>query len=228
MERILAASSREGDVVLDPFCGCGAAIAAAEKLGRQWIGIDITHLAVSLIKKRVLDHYPDAEFEVIGEPKSVGAAGELFKQSAFQFEAWAVSLLGRQPYKSTGGGDTGIDGFLFFKDYEGGFHKIILEVKGGGYQPKDVRALAHVLEREGSPLGVIIALKPPTKGMLKEAAALGTWEMPGSRKSYPVMQIMTIQNYFDGRLPDLPDTSATLKKATRQARDSEKNPPRLL
>ncbi|MFH1893976.1 MAG: site-specific DNA-methyltransferase [Candidatus Zixiibacteriota bacterium] len=228
LERIVSASSNEGDVVLDPFCGCGTAIAAAEKLGRKWIGIDITHLAVALIKKRIIDHFPDAKFEVVGEPKSVGAAEELFKQSAFQFEAWAVSLLGGQPFKSTGGGDTGMDGFLFFKDFDGKFHKIIIEVKGGGYQPKDIRSLARVLEREKSPMGVLIALKPPTKGMIREATALGKWQMPGSRKSYPVLQIMTIQDYFDGRLPELPDTSETLKKAKRQARDSEKNPPTFM
>lgn len=228
LERVVAVSSNEGDVVLDPFCGCGTAIAASEKLGRKWIGIDITHLAISLIKKRVVDHFPDAKFDVVGEPKSVGAARELFKQSPFQFEAWAVSLIGGQPFKSTGGGDTGMDGFLFFKDYEGGFHKIILEVKGGGYQPKDIRALAHVLEREQSPMGILIALKPPTKGMIRDATALGSWQMPGSRKSYPVMQILTIQEFFDDRMPELPDTSGTLKKAKREARDSEKNQPRLL
>lgn len=179
LERILLSSSNEGDVVLDPFCGCGTAVAAAEKLGRQWIGIDITHLAVSLIKKRILDHFPDAKFEVVGEPKSVGAAEELFKQSAFQFEAWAVSLVEGQPFKSTGGGDTGMDGFLYFKDYEGKFHKIIIEVKGGKYQPKDIRALARVLEREKSPMGLLISLQPPTRGMKRETAALGKWKMPG-------------------------------------------------
>lgn len=228
LERIVRISSNEGDVVLDPFCGCGTAIAAAEKLGRKWIGIDITHLAVSLIKKRIVDHFPDAKFDVIGEPRSTDAAEELFKQSPFQFEAWAVSLLGGQPYKSTGGGDTGMDGFLYFRDYENGYHKIILEVKGGGYQPKDVRALARVLEREKAPMGVLIALKKPTKGMLKEAAALGKWAMPGSKKSYPVLQIMTIEDYFDNRLPELPDTSETLKRAKREARESEKNQPKLL
>jgi len=228
LERIINASSSEGDTVFDPFCGCGTAIDASEKLGRKWIGIDITHLAIALIKKRIADEYPDTKYDVIGEPRSTYAAEELFKQSAFQFEAWAVSLLGGQPYKSTGGGDTGMDGFLYFRDYEEGYHKIILEVKGGKYQPKDVRALARVLERENAPMGVLIALQPPTRGMKKEAAALGKWDMPGSKKSYPVIQFMTIEDYFDNRLPDLPDTSETLKRAKRQARNREKNHPRLL
>lgn len=229
LERIIRASSNVGDVIMDPFCGCGTAIAAAEKLGRRWIGIDVTHLAISLIKKRVTDHFPDAKFQVVGEPRSLDDAQALFKQSAFQFESWAVSLIGGQPFKSTGGGDTGMDGFLYFQDFDGNYHRIIIEVKGGGYQPKDVRSLAHVLGREESPMGILIALEPPTKGMLSAAAELGKWSMPGSRKSYPVLQIMTIQDFFDGKKPELPDTSETLKKAKREVREREKkkNQPKL-
>jgi site-specific DNA-methyltransferase (adenine-specific) len=229
LERIIQASSDEGDVVMDPFCGCGTATVAAEKLGRKWIGIDVTYLAIQLIKKRVIEHFPDAKFEEIGEPKSLEDARSLSEKSKFQFESWAVSLIGGQPYKSTGGGDTGMDGFLYFQDFEGNYHRIIIEVKGGGYQPKDVRSLAHVLQREESPMGILIALEPPTKGMLSAAAELGKWAMPVSRKSYPVMQIMTIQDFFDGKKPELPDTSETLKKAKREVREREKkkNQPKL-
>lgn len=227
LERIISASSNEGDVVLDPFCGCGTAVAAAEKLGRTWIGIDVTHLAISLIKKRMKDHFPDARFETYGEPQSPESAKALFDQSPFQFESWAVSLLGGQPYKSTGGGDTGIDGFLYFQDFEKKFHRVIIEVKGGKFQPRDVRALAHVLGREKAPVGILIALNEPTRGMLKEAAALGKWQMPGSNREYPVLQICTIQEFFDGKKPNLPDTSETLKKAKRVLRDKDK-PPKLL
>ncbi len=222
LERIIQASSNEGDVVMDPFCGCGTAVVAAEKLGRKWIGIDITHLAVSLIKKRLHDHFPDVEFETVGEPESVDAAQELFKQSPFQFEAWAVSLLGGQPFKSKGGGDTGIDGLLYFKDYEGKFHRIIIEVKGGGYQPKDIRSLGKVLDREDAPMGVVIALQPPTQGMVKEAAAMRSWTMPVSGRVYPKMQIFTIQDYYDGKRPDLPETGETLKKAKRELKEADK------
>jgi site-specific DNA-methyltransferase (adenine-specific) len=222
LERIIQASSNPGEVVMDPFCGCGTAVAAAEKLGRSWIGIDITHLAISLIKKRLYDHFPKVEFTTVGEPESVEAARELFKQSAFQFEAWAVSLLGGQPFKSKGGGDTGIDGLLYFKDYEGKFHKAIIEVKGGGYQPKEVRALESVLRREGAPLGVLIALNPPTAGDLAAAASSGKWKMPGSNREYPVLQIFTIEDYFGGKVPDLPDTSETLKRAKRELKETDK------
>ena len=224
LSRIIKLSCPKNGTVLDPFVGCGTAVAAAEKLGREWIGIDITHLAISLIKKRLIDHFPDIKYEVIGEPNSVEDARELFRQSAFQFESWAVSLLGGQPFKSKGGGDSRIDGLLYFKDFQGQFHKIIIEVKGGGYQPNDVRALGRVLKREDAPMGVLIALNPPTKGMRSEAATMGGWQIPGSEKKYPVLQILTIEDIFDGKKPELPDTSETLKKASREIRETEKHP----
>jgi len=224
LERIIAASSNPGDVVLDPFCGCGTAIVAAEKIGRNWMGIDITHLAIALIKKRLIDHFPGIAYEVVGEPKSAEDARELFLQSPFQFESWAVSLLGGHPYKSKGGGDSGIDGLLYFKDFQEKFHKIIIEVKGGGYHPKDIRSLASVLQREEAPLGILIALQPPTPGMLAEAAALGKWQMPGSNKKYPVLQLVTIAEILANIKLDLPDTSETLKKAIREIREIEKHP----
>lgn len=209
LERIVNASSNPDDIIFDPFCGCGTAIIAAETLRRKWIGIDITHLAVALMKKRLKDNFnlkAYEDYDVIGEPRSVSAAKELAEHSKSQFEFWAVSLVGGQPYKSKGGGDTGIDGFLYFKDYEGKLHKIIIEIKGGGYQPKDIRALHAVMQREKAPLSLLIALKQPTKGMLEDTVAFGKWQIPGSKHKYPVMQIFTIEEYFDKRLPDLPDT----------------------
>jgi len=222
LERIINASSREGDIVLDPFCGCGTAVVAAEKLGRKWIGIDITHLAVALMKKRLKDHFPDVQFNVVGEPETFEAAKELAEQNKFQFEAWAVSLLGGQPYKSKGGGDRGVDGILRFKDFDDGFHKIIIQVKGGNYTTTDVKSVKATIDNEHACLGILIALKPPTKGMLSYAASLGTWQMPGSLRKYPVLQIFTIEDYFSDIRPDLPDTSMTLKKANREIRESEK------
>ncbi len=223
LERIMQASSNESDVVLDPFCGCGTTIAAAEKLRRNWIGIDITFLAVALIKKRISEHFPDCKFQIVGEPKSTDDARALFKQSPFQFESWAVSFLGGQPYKSTGGGDTGIDGFLYFQDYKKKYHKVIIEVKGGKYQPRDIRSLARVMERESAPLGVLIALQPPTAGMKREATTLGKWQLPGHDKEFPVLQIVTIDELFKGKLPKLPDTSSTLKRAQQMVKDKHQN-----
>jgi len=223
LERIICASSNEDDIILDPFCGCGTTIAAAEKLNRKWVGIDITFLAIALIKKRLLEHFSDCKFEVIGEPKSADDAKALFDQSPFQFESWAVSLLGGQPYKSQGGGDTGIDGFLYFRDYEEKYHRIIIEVKGGKYAPRDIRALAAVMSREKAPIGLLIALQPPTKGMMREATTLGKWQLPGHDREFPVLQIVTIDELFNGELPDLPNTQGTLKKAQQVVRDKHQH-----
>lgn len=213
LERIINASSQEGDTVLDPFCGCGTTIAAAEKLHRNWIGIDVTYLAVALIKKRILEHFPDCKFAVEGEPRSTEDAKALFNNSPFQFESWAVSFIGGQPYKSHGGGDTGIDGFLYFQDHKKKYHKVIVEVKGGKYAPRDIRALVAVLKRENAPLGVLIALQPPTAGMKREATTLGKWTLPGHDKEYPVLQVVTVDDLFNGKMPNLPDTAGTLRRA---------------
>lgn len=223
LDRVLQTSSNEGDVVLDPFCGCGTTVVAAERLGRRWIGIDITYYAIGLVKKRLAEQCPGAAYLEDGIPKSYDDAVQLSKKP-FQFESWAVSLVGGQPFKSTGGGDTGIDGLLFFKDYAAEHHRIIVEVKGGGYHPKEVRALKQVMDREKAPLGILIALQDPTKGMVAEAAALGRWKLPGGQVEYPILQIFTIQDYFDGKRPHLPDTSGTLKEAKRVIREREKHP----
>jgi site-specific DNA-methyltransferase (adenine-specific) len=113
LERIISASSNEGDLVLDPFCGCGTTVHAAQKLNRRWIGIDITHLAISLVKRRLIDAFPQAQFEIHGVPKDIGAARELAEADKHQFQLWALSMIEAQPYKGgKKGGDTGIDGYL--------------------------------------------------------------------------------------------------------------------
>ncbi|MCD6595891.1 restriction endonuclease, partial [bacterium] len=152
------------------------------------------------------------------------SAKALADANKFQFEAWAVSLLGGQPYKSKGGGDRGVDGLLYFMDFDGKFHRIIIQVKGGGYNLESVQRLKATMDDENAPLGVFLVLKPPSKGMLSYAASLGKWQMPGSLREYPVMQIFTIEDYYNGIRPDLPDTSETLKKAKREIRESEKAP----
>ncbi|MDP8240432.1 MAG: DNA methyltransferase [Candidatus Hatepunaea meridiana] len=224
LERIIGTSSNEGDTVLDPFCGCGTTIVAAEKLERKWVGIDITYYAIGLIKKRIKDQFPDCVYEETGIPRSREDAVNLFHISPFQFEAWAVYAVNGHPFRSKGGGDTGIDGYMYFTDYEGAHHKIIIEVKGGKYQPKDIRALKQVMDREKAPLGLLITLEPPTKGVISETAAMGRWKLPCGKADYQVLQILTIQDYFDGKLPHLPDTKGTLKEARRLIRNNERHP----
>lgn len=220
LERIIKTSSNEGDIVLDPFCGCGTTIAAAEKLNRKWIGIDITILAINIIEKRIKEHFSDAKFEVIGIPKDVDSARKLAQQSKFMFEQWFVTRLGGQPYKSTGGGDRGIDGFMYFKDNNGKDHTIILSVKGGNYTTSMVRDLKAVAERENASMGLLLALEEPTKGMRSEAASAGFFNMPGSQKKYPKIQIYTVAEYFEGKRPNIPNISGTLKNAKKMGRES--------
>ena len=151
LERIIEASSREGDVVLDPFCGCGTAVHAAQKLGRRWVGVDITHLAISLIEKRLKNAFgARCPFEVFGVPRDLEAARDLAARDKYQFQWWAVSLVDAQPYQGKKkGADGGIDGLKFFHDLDSKVaHKIVVSVKGGGLKADDVRALNHVRERE--------------------------------------------------------------------------------
>ena len=225
LERIIKASSCEGDVVLDPFCGCGTTLAVAEKLGRKWVGIDITILAINLIEKRLRDNFPDVEYDVVGIPCDVPSAEKLAstREGKFLFEHWFVIALGGQPHKSSGGGDKGIDGFLYARDVKRQTHRIIISVKGGSYGPAAVRDLKGVVEREGAAAGLLLALNPPSTEAKGEAASAGRFSLPGVARTYPKVQILTVADYFDGLRPDLPDTSETLKKAPRIKREKGKD-----
>ena len=192
LERIINASSNEGDIVLDPFCGCGTTITVAERLKRRWLGIDITHLAITLIKKRLHDTYgPElAPYEVIGEPADAKGAEALAVENRHQFEWWALGLVDAFPAQDKKkGADKGVDGVIYFKDDAGGAHKkIIVQVKSGAVGSAQIRDLKGVLEREKAAIGALITLKPPTKAMREEAAAADfyVWEgLPGSALSPP-------------------------------------------
>ena len=200
LERILAVSSNEGDVVLDPFCGCGTAVHAAQKLNRQWIGIDITHLAISLIEKRLKDAFKSKlQFEVHGTPKDMEGARDLARRDKYQFQWWAVSLVDAQPFQGKKkGADGGIDGIKFFHDVDkAGTRKIVVSVKGGGLKADDVRALNHVREREGAEIALFISLEGPTKGMISDAASAGFYESPNGKK-YHRVQLLTVEHLLSG------------------------------
>ncbi len=218
LERIIAASSNEGDVVLDPFCGCGTAVDAAQKLGRQWIGIDVTHLAIHLIEKRMRDRYgSDLKFEVHGTPKDLGSARDLAARDKHQFELWALAQVDAVPWKGgRKGPDGGIDGIIYFKPDGKRTEKAIVEVKGGGTGVKDIGRLAQVMEREKAPLGVLITAENPTRNMEKDAAAVGIfrddWDRP-----YPRLQIITLAELFQGKRPAIPFVDpSSIKKAKRE------------
>lgn len=220
LERIIEASSNEGDVVLDPFCGCGTAVHAAQKLGRQWIGIDITHLAVSLIEKRLLDAFKGIQFEVHGTPKDADAARDLALRDKYQFQWWACSLVNAQPFQGKKkGADGGIDGLIFFHDDGGPSKKIVVSVKGGdNVNVPMIRDLKGVMEREKAEIGLFVTLAAPTKPMIAEAAGAGIYESPVGR-SFPRLQILTIDGLLNkteqAQFIDLGMGASTFKKARR-------------
>ena len=224
LERIIRSCSNEGDVVLDPFCGCGTTLAVAQKLNRKWIGIDITHLAVGLIKTRLRDTYGDdiiKTYKVIGEPTAPPDAEALAKEDRYQFQYWALGLVGARPVQSDQkkGADKGVDGRLFFHDeHESGKVKqVVFSVKSGHLKSEHIRELPHVVEREKAQIGVLITLEPPTRQMITDAVAAGFYTSPWDSKEYRKIQILTIQDLLDGKQVDLPPTRdhRTFKKAPK-------------
>ena len=220
LERIIQASSNEGDVVLDPFCGCGTAIAVAQRLKRRWIGIDITPIAVTLIKSRLKDAFGEAvDYEVIGEPTTVKDAEKLAKDDPYHFQYWALGLVGARPHDEKKGGDRGIDGRLYFHDEEGDKTKqIIFSVKAGHTIPNHVRDLRGVVEREKAAIGVLIAMEEPSKQMRAEAAQAGFYRSPFRNGDHPRLQILTVAELLEGKRIDYPargQTNVTFKKAPK-------------
>lgn len=229
LERIIAASSSEGDVVLDPFCGCGTTIAAAQMLNRRWIGIDITHLAIGLIRTRLRDSYGDvARFRVIGEPTTVEDAEELAKTDPYQFQWWALGLVGARPVEEKKGADKGIDGRLYFHEdgRQGKATKqAIFSVKAGHVTSSQVRDLVGVLTREKAALGIVISFEEPTREMRKEAASAGFYESPWG--NHPKVQLLTVAELLDGKVVDMPRTAGinrTFKRAPKAKRIKETHP----
>jgi len=218
LERIIEASSEEGDTILDPFCGCGTAIAAAQKLHREWIGIDITHLAISLIKRRIADQFgEELIYEIYGEPTTLEGAQELADMDKFQFEWWALGLVGARPADPKKGSDKGIDGRLYFHDDETGNTKqVIISVKGGNTGVSHIRDLVGVLDRENAQIGVLISLQEPTKPMRTEAASAGFYNSPWGK--HPKVQILTIEELFNSAQIDMPpirQVNQTYRRAPR-------------
>ncbi len=229
LERIIQASSNEGEVVLDPFCGCGTAVHAAQKLDRHWIGIDITHLAVSLIEKRLKDAFPTIKFDVHGTPKDLEGARDLADRDKYQFQWWACSLVNAQPYQGKKkGADGGIDGLIFFQDELNTHKKIVVSVKGGeNVNVAMVRDLAHVVQREKAEMGLFVTLAEPTKPMSTEAIKEGYYTSPDTGKAYPKIQILTIAGLLNGTeradYPDLSQGGTTFKKAKREDAQSKQD-----
>jgi DNA modification methylase len=220
LERILMSSSEKGDVVLDPFCGCGTTVQVAQKLKRNWIGIDITHLAISLIKQRLSDSFgPEVKksYAVLGEPTDYAGAAQLAAEDKYQFQWWALGLVGARPAEQRKGADRGIDGHIYFHDDNSGDSKqIVFSVKAGGVTVSQIRDLRGTIEREEAEIGVFICFEEPTKPMIREAAEAGLYQST-DETTYPRIQILTIQEILGGKQPEYPRFArdATFKKAPK-------------
>jgi DNA modification methylase len=225
LERIISASSNKGDLVLDPFCGCGTTIAVAHKLKRHWIGIDITHIAIALMKHRLINMFGRRiKFETLGEPVSLPDASTLAKQDPYQFQCWALGLVGARPVEQKKGADKGIDGRLYFHDEPGKTKQIIFSVKAGHVAVSHIRDLRGVLEREKAQIGVLITLNEPTKAMTTEAASSGFYKSAWG--NHPVLQILTIEDIFNGKQINYPHTggvNVTFTKAEKVIRNKGSN-----
>jgi site-specific DNA-methyltransferase (adenine-specific) len=239
LERIINASSNPGDVVLDPFCGCGTAIVAAQQLGRKWIGIDITHLAIALQKNRLKDMFnlnPGTDYVVIGEPEDVGSAEQLAHDDRYQFQWWALSLVQARPIvgnvgattpgraQGKKGSDRGVDGIITFLDDASGKPKrVLVQVKSGHVQARDIRDLIGAVNNENAAMGIFITLEPPTREMQTAAIAAGYYRSPLSHQEYPKIQIVTVADLLHGGAGRgevtspvrLPIERRTFKKAPR-------------
>jgi site-specific DNA-methyltransferase (adenine-specific) len=224
LERIIETSSNPGDMVLDPFCGCGTATAAAQKLGRKWIGIDITYLSIALQKYRMAAMFPGLKFGEVGIPNDDVSARALAQKDRYQFQYWALPLVNAKPVggqegskQGKKGSDKGIDGIINFQD--GPNHdlkRVIVQVKSGHVKSGDIRDLVGTVKREGAAIGVFITLEPPTSEMLKEAVTAGFYHSPHWGQ-YPAIQILSIEDLLHGAKVKMPFTvlASTIKQAPK-------------
>lgn len=225
LTRIVAMSSNEGDTILDPFCGCGTAVHAAEKLGRDWIGIDITHLAISLIERRLRDAFPGVKFAVHGTPQDFEGARDLASRDKYQFQWWAVSLVDAVPFGGKKrGADSGIDGWRYMASGRSTLARAIVSVKGGGnVSVQMVRDLRGTMERENAEAGLFVTLAAPTRPMVEEAAKAGFFDSPFGGRRHPRLQIITIESLLSGARPDLPPLAAEVgfRRAEKEDRSEQ-------
>ncbi len=200
LERIINASSKPDDVVLDPFCGCGTTIHASQKLGRKWIGIDVTYIAINLIKTRLEDAFGSRlEYEEKGQPTDFESAKALAELDKWQFQQWALSLIKARPLKEGDGkgADRGVDGMLYFYEGETKREKILVQVKGGGVKRSDVATLIGDVNNQKFIGGVLITLEKPTKPMREEEADAGRFKSQRWQKDYPKIQLLTIEGLLN-------------------------------
>jgi adenine specific DNA methylase Mod len=229
LQRIIAASSNPDSVILDPFCGCGTTVEAAQRMNRQWIGIDVTHYAITLIEARLRAAGAAANtYQVVGRPTTLAGARELARRDKHQFQWWASWRLGARWYREEKkGADRGIDGRMMFKNGPYGDGMIIISVKGGNIGVKDVRDLRGVIEREGAEMGIIVTLEEPSGPMESEANAAGNI-VKSAHGRLPRLQVVTIADILDGRTPKLPPLPQPDRAVARAPRKEHRGQLELL
>ncbi|MFL1377777.1 DNA methyltransferase [Nocardiopsis protaetiae] len=223
LERIIKSASDPGDRVMDPFCGCGTTIDAAQKLGRAWTGIDVTTIAIDLIDARLRHTYSEKakeSYEILGIPKDLPGAKALFNQSPFEFERWCVMLVDGQPNQKQVG-DKGIDGVIRIPvNAKGGSDKILVSVKGGNVNPAQVRDLAGTVGTQKAAMGIFVSMKKPTKGMIDAANSAGYYSYPINGQKYPKIQILTVEELLSGNKPNMPTALLPYFQAKRRYDDN--------
>ncbi len=223
LERILKASSKPNDVVLDPFCGCGTTVDAAQRLGRQWIGIDVTFIAIDLIEKRLQDRFPGiaGTYETFGIPSDMRSAQNLADRSKFDFERWAVSRINARPNVKQVG-DKGIDGVARFYLDKKNVGRVLVSVKGGGtVGPQFVRDLIGTVETQKAQMGVLITMAKPTRGVLDAVDHGGNYTWPVNGHTFPKVQVITVADLLAGKRPQMPTLITPYATAVRAPVQSE-------
>ena len=234
LERIIQASSNPGDLVLDPFSGCGTCIDAAQSLGRQWIGIDITHLAIAMHKARLKDRFgfeAGRDYAVVGEPEDLAGAQQLAREDRYQFQWWALSLIEARPLGGDGGksgkkgADRGIDGAINFLEEGGQVKRALVQVKSGHVNSAHIRDLIGTLDQEGAQIGVFLTLEAPSRDMTSAAAGAGFYHSDLWQKDYPRVQILTVEELLNGaeaKIPPTPSGYSAFKKAEKDRKTGPK------
>lgn len=220
LDRIVKLGTKPGDIILDPFCGCGTTVDAAQRLGRQWVGIDITYISIDLIKKRLQHTYGDEileTFQMNGIPSDLAAARALFSQSPFDFERWAVSLVNAEPNQKQVG-DKGVDGIARFPlGGKGQFAKVLVSVKGGkNLNPAMVRDLSGTVDTQKAAMGILLTLTTPTKGVIDAVDHGGIYTHPANNQTFPRLQTFTVGQLMAGQRPQMPPTVLPYIKAEKK------------
>lgn len=231
LERIIKASSNECDVILDAYCGCGTTVAVAQRLNRQWIGIDITYQSISLILRRIEQSLGSGVLDQIkldGIPKDMKSAVALANRqddrTRKEFEKWAVLTYSnnRATINQKKGADRGIDGFAYFLEEGEGHRKIVLQVKSGKVKSSDIRDLYGTMTREKAAMGIFITLQEPTSKMKDEAIACGIYQHKVMGRAYPCIQIVTIREILEeNKRLDIPLSLEVLKSAEKQVNSKQ-------